>query len=298
MIGVVGLGNVGKAVYDNLSKHYDVIGYDKDKTRTIDQFESLLECELLFLCLPTPTHSGNYLNTGLGAGQNTQAIYNVMAELRKNDYKGIVAVKSTVLPGTTKRLQKEHPDITVLCNPEFLSQQTAHADFKTVKKVLIGGDNKKAVRKLADVYGKLGARMAYVTTRTEAETIKYFHNVFLAVKIATFNELYDAANERETNFQLCADLACEITGWINPRHVQVPGPDGQFGFGGDCFPKDIKAFLTKYHHLDLDIIKASIQSNFNRRRGGGKAPRPRRDAYEKIFLSAPKMTKRKAANDA
>jgi len=293
MIGVCGLGNVGKAVYENLFKFYDMVGYDKDPKRTINKFDELLECDLIFLCLPTPTHSGHYLNTGLGAGQNNQAIYNVMSELRQHNYKGIVAIKSTVLPGTASKLQKEHPDITILSNPEFLSQESAQKDFKEQRKVIIGGEDEIAQRKLADVYGKLGCKTAFLVKLDEAETIKYFHNVFLAVKIATFNELYDAAYERKTNFQLCADLACEITGWISPRHVQVPGPDGQFGFGGDCFPKDIKAFLCKYHHLDLDIIKAAIQSNFNRRRGGSKAPKYDRAAFKKYFLTAPKPAKKK-----
>ena len=151
---------------------------------------------------------------------------------------------------------------------------------------------------MADIYAKFGTRMAYAVTWTEAETIKYFHNVFLAVKVATFNELYDASQELKTNYQLCADLACEITGWISPKHVNVPGPDGQFGYGGDCFPKDIKAFLCKYHHLDLDILKAAITSNFNRRRGGSKAPKYNREGYKKIFLSAPKLTKAKPAKVA
>ena len=59
MIGVVGLGNVGKAIYDNLSKFYDVVGHDKDDKRTIDEFRALLECDLIFVCVPTPPTQGD-----------------------------------------------------------------------------------------------------------------------------------------------------------------------------------------------------------------------------------------------
>jgi UDPglucose 6-dehydrogenase len=130
----------------------------------------------------------------------------------------------------------------------------------------------------------MGAKELIVVTPTEAESIKYVHNVFLAVKVGTFNELYSALAERKTNYQLCADIACEITGWINPRHVDVPGHDGHFGYGGECFPKDIGAFLTKYHHLDLDIIKATINSNTARRKSAKKVISPNRKAYKRIDL--------------
>ncbi len=292
MIGVLGVGNVGSAIYQSFKKYYEVVGYDKHKES--DSFEALLECDYIFVCLPTPTHSGMYLNTGLGSGQNIQAIYTALAELRSKGYRGTIIIKSTVLPGTCRKLQKEHPQMTVLHSPEFLSQGTALKDLQNMKKVIIGGENELEARKVADLYARLGAKTAYIVKWTESESIKYIHNVFLACKIAVFNELYDALAERKTNFQLCADLACEITGWINPRHVQVPGPDGMFGYGGDCFPKDIKAFLVKYHNLDLDVIKAAITSNFNRRRGGSKAPKPPRDAYIKVDLNVPRTPRVKA----
>jgi len=281
-IGIIGMGVVGSAVYNGLKNHYEVVGHDKKLES--DPFESLLEAEVIFTCLPTPSQMSQHGPPGWGSGQSLQAIHSVLHNLNAKGYRGIVAVKSTVLPGTCQKLQKHYPEMTILSNPEFLTAKTAAKDFVKQTKVLIGGEDLKAVQVLSNVYKKVGVSTAYVVSWTEAETIKYMHNVFLAVKIATFNEFYDVCRERKVNYQLCADLTCEITGWINPRHVQVPGTDGDFGYGGKCFPKDIEAFLCKYTHLDMDVIKGAVASNKKRRRGGSKAEAPSREAFQTMIL--------------
>jgi len=281
-IGIIGLGIVGSAVYKGLKDHFEVVGHDKKLES--DPFESLLEAEVIFACLPTPSQMSQHGEVGFGAGQSLQAIHTTLHRLDINGYRGIVAIKSTVLPGTCQKIQKNYPRMTILSNPEFLTSKTACKDFIQQDRVLIGGENLKAVQVLTDIYKQIGVSTAYVVSWTEAETIKYMHNVFLAVKIATFNEFYDVCRERKVNYQLCADLTCEITGWINPRHVQVPGPDGNFGYGGKCFPKDIEAFLCKYTHLDLDAIKGAVGSNKKRRRGGRKTEAPSREAFQKMIL--------------
>ncbi len=89
MISIVGLGNVGSALKKTLEKYTEVVGYDK-KIES-DSFEALLECDLIFLCLPTPTSAGNFLNISVGMGQNLQAIQTTMANLRQLGYRGTVA---------------------------------------------------------------------------------------------------------------------------------------------------------------------------------------------------------------
>ena len=306
MIGVVGLGTVGSAIKEALSEKYNVVGYDLNKKS--DPFEALLETDMIFCCLPTPTHGGKQSYVGLGSGQSLIAIYGLFSELRKKDYKGIVVMKSTVLPGTCRKLQKENKQLTIVMCPEFMSASTAYDDFKNGENVIVGGEDKDAMLEVLNVHKSLGYKEGFMVTWTEAETIKYIHNVFLACKVGVFNELYDVCQQRKTNYQLCADLACKITGWINPRHTLVPGPDKKFGFGGDCFPKDIEALLTKYHHLDLDIIKSVILSNRMRRRNAHKVIIPNRRDYVSIMLNKPdekveekkigkkKVTKKKVNN--
>ena len=173
----------------------------------------------------------------------------------------------------------------IYSNPEFLSAKTAIEDFANEKKVLIGGSDSEGIEKLKKLYASKGATNIYFTSHTEAESIKYIANVFFAVKLACFNEFFDVCQERKVNFQLCADLASDLTGWINTKHIQVPGTDGYFGYGGSCLPKDIEAYLVKYNHMDLFTIAGAIKSNRKRRRNGAKVKLPKRDEYLNIDLT-------------
>jgi len=279
-IGVIGMGVVGSAVYNAFEKKFPIAGYDKHKES--DEFDALLESDIVFLCVPTPTQMAKSGLMGFGTGQNLQAVYTSLAKLREKQYRGVVALKSTVLPGTSKKLAKEHPDMIILSNPEFLNSRTANEEFENCKKVLIGGDNSAGIELLVEAYKSLGVEKAIITTHTEAETTKYVANVLGAVKVATANELYDVCKERKTNYQLCADLAVEMTGWIHPEHLVVPF-DGMLGLGGECLPKDLQAILCKNRHLQLFVLEAACRSTTHRRKGT-KDFIPNRKNYKVVNL--------------
>jgi UDPglucose 6-dehydrogenase len=294
-LGIIGMGTVGTALFNTFSEKFDVVGWDKKKD--FDPYEGLLEADVIFLCVPTPTQMHQRGEVGFGVGQSLQHVHTTMSELSNKGYRGIIVIKSTVLPGTGINLSKYHPNIEVINNPEFLSQETAEEDFRNCKTVLLGGDNKRSLDVVADIYKKIGVKEAVYVTNTEAETVKYMANVFFAVKIALFNEFYDVCRERKVNYQLCADLAADMTGWINKKHINVPGPDGNFGFGGACFPKDIEAFMVKYRNLDITTVKGAIESNRKRRRSASKINLTDRADYIRKKLTAKETNNRNSGRN-
>ena len=258
-IGIIGYkGVVGSAVFEGLSPHHKMVGFDiKDsKERQIKSYIELLKTEMVFICLPTPT---------MRSGQDMGVIERALQTLSLKKYEGIVVIKSTIVPGVTDGLHKQFKDLTIVHCPEFLSANSAHKDFKDQKEIVIGGWDHDSIRKVYDVHKPVGVRKAHVGTPTQIELIKYLHNVFLTVKVGIMNELYDVCFEKGCEFQPLMDVAADITGWINKRHIQVPSK-GKFGYGGECFPKDIGALYEKFKFLNLDIIGACIESNNKRRK--------------------------------
>lgn len=255
-IGIIGsMGCVGQAVLNGLARHHEVVGYDL-KNKKVAIYEEVLKTEMIFICLPTPT---------LRNGQDLAIVERSLRNLNVREYKGIVVIKSTILPGSCEKFKKNFPNLTIVHNPEFLSKKTANKDFENQKEIVLGGWDDNALKEVYKVHKPLGVKRAYSGTPVQSELIKYLHNVFLTVKVGVLNELYDVCAEHGVEFQPLMGIAADITGWINKRHISVPN-DGKFGYGGECFPKDIGALYEKYKFLNLDIINGCIESNGRRRK--------------------------------
>jgi nucleotide sugar dehydrogenase len=254
-IGVIGLGVVGQAVRTVFQeKHSDVIGYDTKNPA--DVFEDLLSSDFLFLCLPSPTAQGK---------QDLSAIEQTLAKLEAAKYNGVVVLKSTVLPGTTARLQKT-VSFDMVHNPEFLSAKSALEDFRHQKTILIGSLREKALTKVWSLYFDMFAdtqALIHIGTSDETEMAKYMSNVFFAVKVGVFNEFYQVCQELGISYQNSVDAATIATDWLHEMHTKVPGTDGQMGWGGMCFPKDVIAFTTLLK--GNSIIKTAMEKNIELR---------------------------------
>lgn len=146
-----------------------------------------------------------------------------------------VFIRTTILPGTTDMLSKE-TNHSIYFMPEFLTERSCSDDFKNQSMIFTGE---------FDLLSKIFINKKYIKmTSLEAELTKYIHNVFGAYKITYFNTCYDYCK------QLGADWnnihkGVLLSGYINDTHTYVPGPDGKFGYGGKCFPKDVSAFSKK-----------------------------------------------------
>lgn len=229
-IGVIGIGMVGSAVLKYFSTVEDAVGYDKYKAPYQDP-KVLKDCDVIFVCVPTPTISGT---------QDLLALFEVMVLLKSMGTVAEVVIKSTILPGTCKKLWGTY-GIDVIHNPEFLTEAKAFDDFVKQDQIIIGHDIDTAPKTIA-LYAKHFPEAEIVETSTQtAELYKYAHNCFLATKVTFWNEIYHAANRCKANFDLIRDLLVD-TGKAGSTHNKVPGPDGQFGYGGACFPKDMAAF--------------------------------------------------------
>ena len=255
-IGVVGYGVVGDAlVYAFRVKGYDgyFIAVDPDKTPT--PLKNVCAAHLVFICVPTPMRQNGE--------QDLSIITSVLSALSKLAYKGLVVIKSTTTPLNVKQLLHKFQTLRIVTNPEFLTQRSARMDFVASPFIIMGGQPQD-VAELERLYRWHWPESAYhVTTAVGAMFIKYMLNTFFATKVTFLNECYklwEAAGD--------APWGDVIKGFItDPRagttHSMIPGPDGQLGFGGKCFPKDLQALMAEAAKLGTvdNLLRAVWDTN-------------------------------------
>ena len=251
-IGIIGIGFVGGAMYKSFQeKNINVIAYDKYKE--YNTFEECLNCNILFLCLPTPYNEIN-------KSYDKSCIYEVCDLLYNYNYNGLVVIRSTVEPETINILHTKYPHLKLFHNPEFLTAKTAYNDFHNMEHIVIGYIDNTNINILTDFYKTYYPQAEIsICKATESEAMKLFLNCFYSVKIQFFNEMY----------LLCQNIGCDYNNvvemmlknkWINPMHTKVPGPDGKLSYGGYCFPKDTNALLSYMKEKDTPhmVLNATI----------------------------------------
>ncbi len=256
MISVIGLGFVGGSMKKSFEiKGISVIGYDKYKENT-DSFDDCLKSDIAFLALPTIYDEEKMT-------YDKSAIHEVCRDLEKNNYQGIVVIKSTVEPTTTKGLAEKY-NLKLVHNPEFLTAATAFEDFHNQTHIVLGKSKNvkdEEIDILENFYKKNypNAEISHCTS-TESESMKSFVNCFYAVKIQFFNELYLLCNKMGCDYDNVKDLMLKNK-WINPMHTNVPGTDGKLSYGGYCFPKDTNALAEhmKREGVTCKVLEATIQ---------------------------------------
>ena len=262
-IGVIGRGFVGSAVEFGFSAQCGcsaiVKSYDIDAKRKKDSLEDTVNnSDFIFVSVPTPSNkSGIDLSFLKSALQSIQDVSN------KSD--NIVLIRSTIVPGTTKKLNTQFKNLNIVFNPEFLTERSAKFDFINQSRFIIGGEEKNT-KKVAELYKwRFGNTVQIIQTNFEtAELIKYMNNCFFATKVSFLNEM------KLLGDKIGADWDTSIQGFVSDgrighSHIQVPGPDGKLGFGGNCFPKDVKAIMEFSNKLGvkLSTIEGAWQTNIN-----------------------------------
>jgi UDPglucose 6-dehydrogenase len=176
----------------------------------------------------------------------------------------LFVVKSTVPIGTTEKISKSRPDLKIIHNPEFLTAVNAVEDFKNADRHIIGGKQEWCMI-LRQLYKtNFPNTPIQIVTSNESETIKYFANSFLAVKVSYFNNLYEICEKFQMNFDSVKQGVCTDKR-IGFAHTKVPGPDGQRGFGGYCFPKDINALINTLKQNEIDHTLFESAWNYNQK---------------------------------
>ena len=258
-IGIIGNGFVGSAVASGFALHANVMIYDKDPRRSTHSLEQILDrSEYVFVGVPTPMHSVENGEIDLTILDNVMEMINE----RNTNPNNIMVIKSTVIPGTTRKYVEKYPNLNIVFNPEFLTERTARLDFINTARIVIGGTPELCER-VEELYRDRFIATPIIKTDAEsAEFIKYMCNCFFAAKVSYMNEMHQMARAQGLDWQtIMAGFLSD--GRIGNSHTDVPGHDGSYGFGGKCFPKDINAFIKYFEQRGIEpkILKASWDKN-------------------------------------
>lgn len=225
MIGIIGFGVVGQALYSSL-KYQDRAEIYDQPLELGDLNLAVTRSDTLFCCLPTPKKADG--------SQDFSAYEAVFARMEKAGYSGVVVVKSTTLWSNLKPWMTR---LNIVVNPEFLSQNSAVADFLSQRVIVLGGraDHRIVVERCYRSLFKLIPDVEVIhCTAEEAVQIKYVHNIYHAYKVLFWNWV----QERTGNARLMSDMYKKITDRNEMDRIYA---DGKPGFGGNCFPKDVTA---------------------------------------------------------
>lgn len=230
---------------------------------TMDYHYAVHNSEISFIVVGTPSSKEGHLNLNY--------IYGVAREigeaLKDKDSFHVVAIRSTVLPGTNKKVgeiieetsgKKRNVDFTVVSNPEFLREGTAVQDYLNPPLTLIGADNEKAEAMFRELYKDIPGE--FIATDIEvAEIMKYVNNTYHALKIVFGNEVGNICKGLGIDSHKVMEIFCKDKQLnISPYYFK-PG----FAYGGSCLPKDSKALRTLAHDLyvEVPVIMAIDSSN-------------------------------------
>jgi UDPglucose 6-dehydrogenase len=225
--------------------------------------EGLDNCEFIFIAVNTPTGTSQ---GGADMRYVESAARSIAEEL---DHYAIIVNKSTVPVGSgdvvTRIIRKNlvRPDVpfSVVSNPEFLREGSALLDFQSPDRVVLGSSDQEAARKVATLYLPLRTRIQ-ITDLYTAEMIKYASNAFLATKISFINEMAQICE------RLGADVKEVAVGMGYDKRIGRAFLDAGLGYGGSCFPKDVRALAHMADEAGLhpQLLNAVMDINYDQRR--------------------------------
>ena len=231
---------------------------------TNDSRKAVLETDISFLCVGTPSMR----NGKLDLGHIGPVCQEVGEALRQKETSHLVVLRSTVLPGTADTLvvptlekasgKRMGKDFGVCVNPEFMREGTAVADFLEPTITVIGAADSAHSRILREIYSNVTGHV-FETSFRSAEMVKYVCNSWHAVKVAFANEVGTMAKELGVDAEAVIGIfAADTKLNISPNYLK-PG----FAFGGSCLPKDVRAlnYRTKELDLDLPLLQSILPSN-------------------------------------
>jgi len=254
-IGFIGQGWIGKHYADDFEQRgYEVIRYALE-TQFLENEAHIKECDIVFIAVPTPTTENGF---------DDSIVRRVLPLIGKGK---CAVIKSTIIPGTTEKLQSEFPDIFVLHSPEFLVEATAAYDASHPNRNIVGipknDENFNVWAK--NVLSVLpSAPYSAVMNARDAEFVKYAGNCFLFTKVMYMNMLFDLVHAMEGNWGSIKE-AIGNDPRIGLSHLE-PLHKGGRGAGGHCFIKDFEAYRRMYESLVKDpygnaILEAEAYKN-------------------------------------
>ncbi|MDP2673192.1 MAG: nucleotide sugar dehydrogenase [Nanoarchaeota archaeon] len=248
-IGILGFGIVGEVTSKVFGTKHEIFPYDlyREKYNSLENLKKLArESEVVFVCVPTPMKPSGEMDYSI-LYDSLNSLKKIIEEIGRNPQELIVTIRSTTVSGTTDKLAKEFP-FKIAFNPEFLTERTALEDMKNTNRIILGVEDELSKQKLIELYKVLFPNAKYIiVNRKTAEMIKYAANVTLASQVAIANEIYQICKTLNIDYNIVKDTI--ILDPLIGKNNNVPGPDGDFGFGGKCLPKDLNAliYLAREH---------------------------------------------------
>ena len=242
-IGIIGNGFVGSSVAFGFSPSTgcdaEVMIYDKDESKSLNTLSDVVnESDFIFVSVPTPSNRDGSINTDI--------VEDVFAELNQYNYRrdNVFLLRSTVTPGTTRKIQENCRKLRIVFNPEFLTERSAKFDFINQARFIVGGEERYTGKVEEMFKWRFGESIPVIKTNYEtAEMVKYMNNCYFATKVSFMNEMKQIADKCGVDWDMAVEGFIR-DGRIGHSHLDVPGPDGKYGFGGSCFPKDIQAMIN------------------------------------------------------
>ncbi|MFH1721131.1 MAG: UDP-glucose/GDP-mannose dehydrogenase family protein [Candidatus Altiarchaeota archaeon] len=234
----------------------------KNMHATLDGAKAIAESEITYICVGTPSGKEGEIDL-----QYIQEVGKIIGEVLKGKKEyHVVVVKSTVVAGTTEEIvipiieqysqKKAGRDFGVAMNPEFLREGVAVEDFLKPDRIVVGGIDQRSIDVIKECYKGFGAPILEVGLKT-AEMIKYASNCLLATKISFINEIGNICKHLGIDtYDVARGVGLDHR--ISPHFLRAG-----LGFGGSCFPKDVKALRNKAEELGIehDIMNSVLQVN-------------------------------------
>lgn len=204
------------------------------------------------MSVPTPSQNDGTCDTSI--------VERVIKDLAENNYTGLVAIKSTTIPGTTDKLAKYYPNMRIAHCPEFLREKAAYVDFvENHDLCVIGTYNEQDFNLIKEAHGELPKEFAQLTP-LESELCKYFSNLHNALLIVFANEFYEVSRAIGANYNKIKNAMVKRR---NINNVYLDANECFRGFGGNCLPKDTQAFavFVKKLGINMQLFKTIVDEN-------------------------------------
>ncbi len=248
-IGIVGHGVVGKAIAFGFAKLGHKVNVHDIKMDT--SLDDLLETQINYICVPT--------NSKEDGSCDISIVEQVIGDLTGKRYAGIIAIKSTVPPGTTNRLIDQY-GANICFVPEFLRERCAIADFTENHDVcVIGTDLEHCFQIVRKSHGTYPDKVLRCSPE-EAEACKYFVNAYNATLVTFANAFYELCTKIGVDYSVVKNIC------INRNHISddyLTCNENMRSFGGTCLPKDVRslAFMCKKRGVKVDFFDSILTEN-------------------------------------
>jgi UDPglucose 6-dehydrogenase len=247
-IGIIGLGIVGTAVMNGMKYLGHKVFLHDLKMKT--DISNLKETEIVFVCVPTPSSESGSCDTSI--------VESVVSDLVSMEYSGIIALKSTVSIGTTLRLIKKYSNNKICFVPEFLRERCATEDFISNHDLCtIGALSEEVFDLVRKAHGSLPKKVKHLTP-SEAESVKYFNNVYNATLITFANSFCEVCESMGVNYTNVKDC---VTNREHIVDVYLSSTEDIKGFSGPCLPKDTKEIAHVANKIGITFFQDILKQN-------------------------------------